>query len=136
MLLFLYNFDLLIVLHVWVRKKLTNTDLSRCLWSIITLPSVKKSPIFIIYSKSTVGQLQKSQFLFSCNQLFNIFQLLYVTHKIQIWRLFSKSETVWIENPPLDKALTFKKRLPHKHDSLSSVFINFLIYLIPINLSP
>ena len=37
---------------------------------------------------------------------------------------------VWIENPPLDKALTFKKRLPHKHDSLSSVFINFLIYLI------
>ena len=72
----------------------------------------------------------------SCNQLFNIFQLLYVTHRIQIWRLFSKSETVWIENPPLDKALTFKKRLPHKHDSLSSVFINFLIYLIPINLSP
>ena len=26
-------------------KKLTNTDLSRCLWSIITLPSVWKSPI-------------------------------------------------------------------------------------------
>ena len=77
-------------------------------------------PLWVLVNYLTIGNLS----------------YLYVTHRIQIWRLFSKSETVWIENPPLDKALTFKKRLPHKHDIPSSVFINFLIYLIPINLSP
>ena len=44
-------------------KKLTNTDLSRCLWSIITLPSVWKSPIL----QSMLFSIHTTWIFQSCN---------------------------------------------------------------------